>query len=191
MSLFETVEDLAAFGVTPNMTALPQSIEAVLRNYAPRAQEVARKMIPLYGQPDEATALHMIWNGPAPFVRTTLSANATKHNFPKVHEDVLEQCVMYPVGNAIGKFDDIGAFDGSVTVKRTEGLLCARCDDPNMNFLALNLAHDIIRGERTWKEARNYYAKAVRLYMEGKRPKYTAQLIFSPEAGADPDVSVL
>ena len=183
--LFDTPEK-----VTPNMRALPQMVEGVLRNYDPAAQEAARALIPLYGVPAEANAFMLIWNGPAPFYRTILSAEATPHNFPTPHKDMLEQCVKYPVGDAIGKFDDLGAFDGSVTAKRTEGLLCARHDNPAMNFLALNLAHDIITSKRTWQDARAYYAKAAALYKAGKTPKYAAGLIFTPKPGADPDVAV-
>ena len=188
--LFDTPDELAGFGVTPNMTRLPQFLSGILRNYDPAAQAVAAKLIPIYGQPDEATAMHLLWKGPMPFVSTVLSAKATPHNFPMPHKDVLEQCVEYPVGNAIGKYDDLGAFDGSVTVKRTEGLLCARCDDPAMNMLALNLAHDIITGKKSYRDARTYYVKAAALAKAGKVPKYTAQLSFAPEPGADPDVSV-
>jgi len=186
---FDSEEDLEQFGVTPNMARLPQFLSGILRNYDPAAQAVAQRLIPLYGQPDEATATHLIWKGPAPFVCTVLSAKATPHNFPSPHSAVLEQCVLYPLGNASGKYDDLGAYNGSVTVKRTEGLLCARSDDPGTNLLMLNLAHDIITGRKSYRDARTYHVKAGALYKAGKVPKYTAQLTFAPEPGADPDVS--
>jgi hypothetical protein len=45
---------------------------------------------------------------------------------------------------SIQKCSELVAFDGSVTDKRTQGLLSARCNNEEANFLALNLSHDII-----------------------------------------------
>lgn len=189
-SLFDS-EFAASREISPLAArGLPQSVEAVLRHFAPSAQEMARALFPAYGMPAEATTLHLIWLGPAPFVRTTLSANATQHNFPVPHEDVLEQCVHYPVGNVIGKLNDLAAFDGSLTVKRTEGLLCTRHATPEMNFLSLNLANDIVTGKRTWKEARLYFARAMDVLRAGQTPRYAAELTFRQIPAPDPDVSV-
>jgi hypothetical protein len=45
------------------------------------------------------------------------------------------------------------------------------CDKEDMNFLALNLAHEIITGEKTVEEARAFQAEAVISYKRGnERP---------------------
>ena len=45
----------------------------------------------------------------------------------------------------------LAAYDGSVVVNRTNGEYQPRCDLEAANFLALNLAHEIILGKRSSK----------------------------------------
>ncbi|MGQ0560790.1 MAG: hypothetical protein ACT443_02830 [Gemmatimonadota bacterium] len=59
------------------------------------------------------------------------------------------------------KFDDLAAYDGSVIAERTKGVLSARCDKEGANFLALNLAHEIVTGRRTVEDARARYAEEI------------------------------
>jgi hypothetical protein len=47
------------------------------------------------------------------------------------------------------KFDELAEYDGSVIVERTKGEIAARCDLEGANFLALNLAHEIVTGKRS------------------------------------------
>lgn len=85
------------------------------------------------------------------------------------------------------KYDDIAAFDGSVSLDRTTGLASARCGGEAMNFLALNLAHDIATGKRSTQDARRYYQ---RVASSNERSEYTEKLLFDPSGDtADPDRS--
>ena len=68
------------------------------------------------------------------------------HNFPKPHTDLLEQFVDYRV--PVARVSDVTAYDGSVVVERTKGEVSARCDMEEMNYLALNLMHDVATGAR-------------------------------------------
>jgi hypothetical protein len=67
-----------------------------------------------------------------------------------------------------------------------------RCHDEQANFLALNLMHDIVTGEKNIEQARQYYAKE---FLDARRKKptpYMEKLRFSPgENTADPDEPVL
>ncbi|MGE3597130.1 MAG: hypothetical protein AB7N70_16415 [Dehalococcoidia bacterium] len=94
------------------------------------------------------------------------------------HKDVLEQFVAYRVPP--DKFDELANYDGSVIVERTKGEISARCDKEPMNFLALNLAHDIVEGKRSVEDARQFYAKTAMETMQGKKPEYVQKLHFSP-----------
>ena len=133
----------------------------------------------------------LIWAGPAPFARTVISSKGTPHNFPMPHEDMLEQAIPYPVV-PLHRYAELAAFDGSITCRRTQGILSARCDNMAMNFLALNLAHDIIKGRTTIRMARESYTKIATAYKEGKRDAlYTKGLVFKPKPGADPDISTV
>ena len=84
------------------------------------------------------------------------------------------------------KFDELTEYDGSVIVERTKGEIAARCDLEGANFLALNLANEIVTGKRSVNDARKFYAEAIR---DMKHPEYMQGLLFQAsraEAG-DPD----
>jgi len=179
------------FADNENLAALPQSLEAVIRNYAPESQMMARNLFRSYGMPDEATASRMTWfNKGGVFHESTISAEATPHNFPVPHFDVLEQSVYYPMGNVVGKYDQLAAFDGSLTLRRTQGVIAARHNSPAMNLLAINLAHEIITGRRDWQQARLYFGQAMRALQQGAKVPYAQGLVFRPTQTQDVDVSV-
>jgi hypothetical protein len=59
------------------------------------------------------------------------------------------------------------------------------------NFLALNLAHDIMNGKKTVETARTAYGEIIKEKMSGKNPEYMKKLQFDVEtkAVADPGVN--
>lgn len=176
--------------ITQDNAALPQNLEAAIRNYAPEAQTTARLLFQLYGMPDEVTGSRMTWFDKGLFFETTVSAEATPHNFPVPHFDTLSQSVYYPVGNVVGKYDQLASFDGSISLHRTQGVITARHDSPALNLIALNLAHEIITGQRNWQQAREYFAQAAKAVRMGVNVPYAKGLIFRPEKHEDADVSL-
>ena len=97
-----------------------------------------------------------------------------QHDFPMPHQDVLEQFIHYRVPP--DKFDELANYDGSVICERTAGWMSARCDKEAANFLALNLAHDIVTGEKDVQAARKAYAEKIQGLMQGKQDPYTSGL---------------
>ncbi len=166
---------------------MQMSADSVLSNWPAKAQEVAKKMIDKYGQPAEVTASMLVWHNTGPWKRTIIYRDEVMHQFPMSHPDLLEQFIDYRV--PVGKFSDLAAYDGSVIVERTKGEISARCDKEEANFLALNLAHDIVTGKRTVEEARRFYAETIKALMAGQKPAYTQKLQFEMPKGntADPD----
>lgn len=155
------------------------------------AQKAAKDMQAKYGDPDEATDTMLVWHDSGPWVRTIVYKEAIEHDFPMPHVDVLEQFIHMDVPPDY--FDDLAHYDGSVIVERTKGEISARCDKEPANFLAINLAHDIINDERTVEEARQHYAETIRKLMAGETPEYTAGLTFEPaqQDVTNPDESLL
>lgn len=80
------------------------------------------------------------------------------------------------------KYDELGKFDGSVTVDRTQGLLSARCDKEGNNMLALNLANDIVTNKKTVEQARKAYGDIVKEKMNGGNPEYMQKLTFASQS---------
>jgi hypothetical protein len=123
--------------------------------------------------------------------RIVASKTFYQHEFPAPHQDSVESFIDYRVPPE--KFSDLAMFDGSVICERTAGEVSARCHDEQANRLALNLMHDIVTGEKTVAEARDYYAKEFADYRRKKPTPYMETLRFAIQHGgtADPDRRLL
>jgi hypothetical protein len=155
------------------MKADQAAVERIISGWRKKPQEAARKTIAKYGLPQEASAMRLVWHNNGPWKMTELVNEEVPHNFPKPHPDFLKQTISYRV--PADKFDELAEYDGSVIVERTKGEIAARCDLEGANFLALNLAHEIVTGKRSVKDARKFYAEAIR---EMKHPEYMQGLLF-------------
>ncbi|MGI8899196.1 MAG: hypothetical protein ACR2IB_12475 [Pyrinomonadaceae bacterium] len=163
-------------------------VERIISGWKAMPQEVARTVIAKYGLPQEATAMRLVWHNNGPWKRTELVNEEIPHNFPKPHPDMLKQTISYQVPP--DKFDELAEYDGSVIVERTKGEIAARCDKEGANFLALNLANDIVTGKKSAKEARKFYAEAIR---EMKHLEYLQGFLFQASRAqqGDPDQEVM
>jgi hypothetical protein len=165
--------------VNPNVSGWPKA-----------SQDATKEAVSKYGNPNEATATMLVWYNNGPWARTVIYKEEISHDFPMPHTDVMQQWVSLKVPE--GKVDNLFEYDGSVVVERTTGLVSARCDKEGANFLALNLAYDIINGRRSVKEARDYYTRSIKEMKMGKMDPYMTKLNFSgmPDA-ADRDKATI
>ena len=161
------------------------AVEQILSGWGETPQKVAHRTIDEYGPPNEATPSRLIWFNNGPWKRTIVYRDEVPHNFPKPHTDLLEQFIDYKVPPE--KFSELAAYDGSVVPERTKGELSARCDMEEMNFLALNLAHDIVTGARTVDDARREYAEQATAFMLKREAPYTEGLRFEVPRGVTAD----
>jgi hypothetical protein len=121
-----------------------------------------------------------------PWKRTVINAQAVQHDFPMPHPDVFEQFIDYRVPPEM--FEEFAMYDGSIIVARTKGDMSARCDQEGANFLALNLADEIVKGTRTVEEARRQHGEEIEKMKAGEMTSYTSGLMLTPPpSGADPD----
>lgn len=167
----------------------PGHVRQAIADWPDVSRRAAQQMIDAYGQPDGMTPQLLIWHGNGPWETTVVSSQPVDHNFPMPHKDVLAQTIYLDV--PVDKFDDLARYDGSVIVERTKGTITARCDKEAANFLALNLAHDIINDRRGVEEAREHYAQAIQRWMQDdEKDPYLRRLQFEPMTAAragDPD----
>lgn len=164
-----------------------QAVAEIVGAWPETPQKVAQEVMDKYGPPNEATASMLIWHKNGPWKRTILLRDEVPHEFPMPHTDLLEQFIDYQVPPE--KFDELSQYDGSVIVERTKGEISARCDKEPMNFLALNLANDIVTGKRSVEEARRFYGETAMAFKNGESSPYVEGLQFElPEGNtADPD----
>ena len=161
-----------------------------MKTWPMSSQMAVKEQMDLYGNPDEVTPTLVIWHNNGPWKKTMISKMESNHDFPKTHKDCMEQSLNHKV--PLDKYDELAHFDGSVTVDRTQGTLAARCDKQENNFLALNLAHDVITGKKTVEEARKAYGEMIKMAMDGNKPDYMKKLMFSPDMNAaDSDMNTI
>ena len=143
-----------------------QQIQQIIDKWEDEPREAAKRLIDYYGEPAESCESRLIWHETFDgWKRSILVNQKIPHAFPAQHNDYLEQFIDYRV--PVEKFSDLAAFDGSVIVERTKGEISARCGGSSMNFVAINLANDIVTGKKTVQEAREEYAKLYNAYFEG------------------------
>lgn len=177
---------------TPSVGPVDQeTVDEIVAAWPDVPSEVAQTVMEKYGPPQEATPSRLIWFENAPWKRTILYRDVVQHDFPMPHPDLLEQFIDYQAPPET--YDDLALYDGSVIVERTKGEMSARCDKEEMNFLAINLAHDVATGARTVEEAREFYAETAMAFMEGESDPYVEGFVFEvPEGGTgDPDEAVM
>jgi hypothetical protein len=145
---------------------------------------VASDLITKYGLPKESTDRELTWYDNSPWKRTVLHREEVQHNFPLPHKDVLEQTVNYRV--PVEKVADLLKYDGSLVIYRTRGELTVHCDNEEANTLTLNIANDIVTGNRNVEQALAYHAQVIRGVQIGEHETYPYKLRFKvPQAVAD------
>lgn len=150
-------------------------------------QKVAADLITKYGPPAGSTSRELSWYDNGPWKRTVLHRFGAQHNFPLPHQDILEQTVNYRVPPE--KVADLLTYDGSIVVDRTRGELSVHCDSEQQNMLTLNIANDILTGERSVDQALGYHAQVIRGLQTHEPETYTNALRFKQQpssATADP-----
>lgn len=166
------------------------TIRKTISTWMEDPKQAAKRLVDYYGEPDEYSKNRLIWHNTYDgWKKTELVNQMVAHNFPAPHHDYLEQWIDYQV--PLDMFDSLATFDGSVIAERTKGEISARCGGTSMNFVAINLAHDILTKNKTIQEARNEYTRLYKAYQNGKKPAYTQKLQFDLPQGdtTDPDVA--
>jgi hypothetical protein len=171
---------------------MSRATDPIISNWPKNPRESAQRLLEYYGEPYSACRSELIWRNTFDgWTRTVLSSEETQHDFPSPHTDYLEQFIHYRV--PLKMFSLLAEYDGSVTANRTRGELSARCGGTAMNFVAINLANDIITGKRTVAQARDEYSKLYQAYKRGEKPPYTQSFQFELPKGdtGDRDVATL
>jgi hypothetical protein len=172
--------------VLPSQT--PPSTEALawshkhLAGWPEATRRLGAQLRTKYGEPVEITPRQVTWLNSGQWARTTLYKEGTAHNFASPHRNVLEQAVLYTV--PIDKLVPLAQFNRSIVVDLARGELVTSADSEEINFLTVNVADDVIKGQRTAEEARIYFAQLVRAKMIKEPEKELQKLKFTPPKSA-------
>lgn len=160
----------------PVAAPLSQDVQRAITGWGAEPQALARALIQKYGRPDLVSSEHLVWKDRGQWYLTVLQNDQVLHNWPVPHQDFLYQVIRYPIDPKY--YGDITSFDGSVILDRTLGFVGSMCGDEGMNFLAVNLAHDIAAGDLSVREAQAMFVEAYNQYKAGGAPAYTQGIHF-------------
>jgi len=149
----------------------------MMQGWPKASRDAVMFMTNKYGPPAAVTSTMAVWGQTGPWKRTIVYSTEFQHNFPGPHTDVMQQFIDYKAPPSM--YDELAEYDGSVVLERTTGEMSARCDKEGANFLALNLADEIVTGKRSVAQARMMYGEQAMAMMAKKSAPYTEKLMFS------------
>lgn len=136
------------------------------------SKTVSEAMLGKYGPPDQVDIDRLRWSDNGSWKKTTV------YRLPLERGGVLEQSLRYDVPQ--DKRAALSELDISMTVDQADRVLSVASGSEETNFLAMNLAVEVIREKRTPEEAREFYRRTVKLFDSGKTSSYMQGLLFRP-----------
>lgn len=158
-------------------TSAGETPEEIIRDWPKDVQVTAKVLIERYGAPSMSDANELVWSNNGPWRKSVLHRKGLTQSATGKGKDHLEQFIAYEV--PADKVADLRRFDRRIVVNQAAGEISSRADTESMNFLALNLANDIVQGQRTVREARAFSAKVKRLEKTGKSSPYLEGFVFA------------
>ena len=161
----------------PSAEERQEAAQAVIGNWSEFCRLSAARLIEEHGPPDEIESGRLTWH------RQGLLDTLSAWNVPSEFEAAggagnIESSVAYVMPS--GKKEQLAAFDHELRVSRDGTKLAATSNSEALNFLALNLADEIVRGIKTPQEARDFYAETTELAAAGKTSPFMQGLLFLP-----------
>lgn len=163
----------------------------LIKEWPATAKLAAESTMKFYGPPNEATASCLTWYNNGPWKKTVAFRDGVPHDFPEPHTDVLEQFIDYHV--PANKAGLVAQLEGSLVIDRTKGEVSVHCDNEGANTLSMNMMHEIVTGQRTPEEAREFIKNEIVEYMMNRAAPYAEKFQFKLPEGEqwDPDVTVV
>lgn len=164
-----------------------EQVDKITASWPQDAKQAAQDTLGKYGQPDGYSSKELIWHNAGPWKKVVVTSFEDQHNFPVTHKDCIIGFIDMKV--PVDKIGDLSKFDGSICCERTAGVVSVKCDKEEMNFAALNIAHDLVTGSKSVEEARDQLTKVAQSFKQGTKDPITQSFQFNVEKGmtGDPD----
>jgi hypothetical protein len=151
---------------------------ALIGEWSEECRAAARLMMEKYGIPDDVRYERLTWNDKGPWRRIVVQ-NVRPFYTLDGPTSAIEQTIRLQLtpDQAVGvaaAFGDLLRYDPA---KRE---LSALSDREELNYLSLNLAHDIIAGDLRPEQAHDTFEQIVSLEQAGKSSPYEEGLRFTP-----------
>jgi hypothetical protein len=172
----QPLDDVSSAGMPP---------ESLILLWPARSYGLARMMLAEYGQPFEASDHRLVWLENGPWKKTVVYRNPPGESVLGSEAGRLEQSVAYRVPE--DKLAALARFDRQIGVDPREGRITVLSNSESVNFLALNLADEVVQGRRTAREAALFRRKLLRLRNAGKFSHYLEGLLFFRGKAGNPE----
>lgn len=163
-------------------TAAVQTPETVVQQWPERSRGAALALIEKYGEPDLFDEDSLTWDENGPWDETVVYREAPLVSIEDDGRNILKQSIDYDADVPEKKIAALGRFDARVEFDPETGELSAQSEGENLNYLALNLADEIVSGKRTADQAKDFYLKTTRLAAAGKMSPYMEGFLFPRSA---------
>jgi hypothetical protein len=156
--------------LTAQRSSYARTPEKIIEGWPERARGAALAMMEKYGPPNRVSGEALVWYNNGPWQKTIVYRRSRPHSPATRGQDFLEQVIGYQVPN--DRINALKRFSERIAVNKAKGELSFRSESESMNFLALNLADEIITGKRSAEDARLFYRDTARLSQSGKTSPY-------------------
>jgi hypothetical protein len=165
------------------------SAEDAVKDWPEGPRLIARAMIEKYGRPARVSENSVAWFSSGSWDKIVVHRRGWPRVLGMRDRNYLEQAISYTVPD--DKLEDLKRFDRRVAYDKAAGELSARSDDERLNFLALNLADEIVKDRRTVSDAKDFMRKTESLARAGKSSPYLDGFVFTvhSDKSAEPDTS--
>ena len=176
---------LATLGGRPSNAAGPVATpETTITGWPKTAKLTAKVMIEKYGKPNGFSAKSLIWLNNGPWKRTVVYRDGWLDKSSTLHPEVLEQVITYWVPR--DRIIVLERFDDRFTVDSPRDELSFRSESERLDFLAMNLANEVVSGSKSVEQAQTYFTEATRLAEAGKISPYTDGFVFEVKNDPNP-----
>lgn len=145
-----------------------QKTESIVESWPPIAKQTALAMLAQYGPPDEFSKKNLIWNNNGPWNKSVVSA--------RPEDGILRQYINHDV--PIQKAQALARLGAGLKSDLRARELSSASDSEETNYLALNLAHEVITEKMSAEQARELYVKTATLAKAGKSSPAMQRLLF-------------
>jgi hypothetical protein len=156
----------------PDVAAREREVRAgeIIAQWPDFSRKAAEQTMEKYGPPSEIDWDILAWDRRGAWKRIAV------RRVPLARGGVLQLVLAYDVPP--GQAAALASLDIGLAADLQERELSAASASEKTNFLALNLAHEVVTGAKTVPEAAEFYKKTVSLSSAGKSSLYMEQLLF-------------
>jgi hypothetical protein len=149
--------------------------KAAIMNWYTFSQVSALKLIDEYGPPDRIESSQLVWINKGPWEMTAVW-NAEPTDGSNLGPENLEQTIAYRT--TTDQRVALSAFNDKIKANAAGTELSARYSSEELNFLALNLADQVVKGMRDPADAQRFFDLTLKLGAAGRTSLYMQGLLF-------------